>query len=322
MKNINKYIKRIKKIKKKKIKIKNLIKFKKKYLNKNGIINYFLNKIKIIKNKKKLGIKINLLKKNVLLLLKKNKKYKQKKIIINKDFFYKTKKKKIGSLHPITLIKNKIISLFNNINFKFINFDKNIINDWYNFESLNFPKYHPSRDMQDTFYINKKYLLKTHTTSIQIKYIKKHKIPIKIITSGKVFRNESISKKSFFMFNQIEILYVNKYVSIIDLKDIIKFFIINMFKKKIKYRFRISYFPFTKPSFEVDILYKNKWIEILGCGIINKKIFKNAKLSKKIKGLAIGIGIERIAMIIYNIKDIRTFYINDIRFLKQFKYNF
>ncbi|MDH3004364.1 MAG: phenylalanine--tRNA ligase subunit alpha [Candidatus Shikimatogenerans sp. JK-2022] len=324
MKNINKYILNIKQIKKKKLKNNDIIYIKKKFLSKNGIINYFLKKIKIIKNKKKLGEKINFLKKEILLIIKNNNINNNKinNININNDFFYNKKKYELGTKHPITIIKDKIINIFNKLNFNIIYDNKEIEDDWHNFKALNFPIYHPSRNMQETYYINKKYLLRTHTSSIQIRYMKINKPPIRIITYGKVYRNEAISNKSNNMFHQIEILYVdkNKHISILLLKKIINNLIINILGNKYKYRYRISYFPFTKPSFEVDIYYNKKWIEIIGCGMVNYKVFKNVNYNyKKYTGLAIGIGIERLAMIIYNIKDIREFYKNDIRFLKQFR---
>ncbi|WGH27690.1 MAG: phenylalanine--tRNA ligase subunit alpha [Candidatus Shikimatogenerans bostrichidophilus] len=313
---IDKYINIINK--KKKINIKKL---KKKFLSKNGIINNLLLNIKNIKNKKNYGLKLNYLKKKILNIINNNIiKKKKKKIKINKDFFFIKNKVYIGTKNPINLIKDKLINILNNLNFKLIN-TKEIEDDWHNFTALNFPKYHPSRNMQDTFFIKKKkLLLRTHTTSIQIRYMKKKKPPIKIFTFGRVYRNESISKSSFNMFNQIEVLYVYKNVSIIDLKNLINIILKNLFKNKYKYRYRFSYFPFTNPSFEIDILYNKKWIEIIGCGLINKKIFNNININyKKYSGFALGIGIERIAMIFYQIKDIREFFKNDIRFIKQFK---
>ncbi|WGH27174.1 MAG: phenylalanine--tRNA ligase subunit alpha [Candidatus Shikimatogenerans bostrichidophilus] len=314
-KKIDKYIKNINKIKKK-----NNIYIKKKFLNKNGIINKLLKNINNIKNKKCLGIKINYFKKKLLSIIKKKNKKKKNKKKINNDFFYIKKKiYKIGSKNPITLIKDKIINILYNLNFKYIN-SKEIEDDWNNFTALNFPKYHPSRKMQDTFFINKNYLLRTHTSSIQIRYMNKKKPPIKIFTFGKVYRNESITKTSFNMFHQIELVYVYKKISILDLKKIIIFLIKNLFFIKYKIRYRTSYFPFTKPSFEVDIFYNKKWVEIIGCGLINKKILKNVNINyNKYSGLALGIGIERIAMIIYDIKDIRELFKNNINFIKQFK---
>ncbi|MDH3005046.1 MAG: phenylalanine--tRNA ligase subunit alpha, partial [Candidatus Shikimatogenerans sp. JK-2022] len=184
MDNINKYIKKINKIKNKKIKEEDLINIKKKYLSKNGIINLFFKKLKKIKNKKKLGQKINNLKKNILLIIKNNNIYnnKKKQYKINYDFFFKKKKYNLGSKHPITLIKEKIINILYKLNFTIISYDKEIEDDWHNFKALNFPKYHPSRDMQDTYYVNNKYLLRTHTSSIQIRYMEKNRPPIRIIT--------------------------------------------------------------------------------------------------------------------------------------------
>ncbi|WGH24871.1 MAG: phenylalanine--tRNA ligase subunit alpha [Candidatus Shikimatogenerans bostrichidophilus] len=324
MNNINKYISKINKLKNKKINQKEIIKIKKKFLNKNGIIDNYLKLLKLIKNKKKLGKKINILKSSILLTIKNNSNIKKDyiKFNINNDFFYKNNIYNLGSKHPITLIKDKILNIFYKLNFNIIYDNKEIETDWYNFKALNFPKYHPSRDMQDTFYINNNNLLRTHTSSIQIRYMTKNKPPIRIITYGKVYRNESISKYSFNMFHQIELLYVdkNKFLSIIYLKEIIKFFINIFLGDKYKIRFRISYFPFTNPSFEVDLYYNKKWLEIIGCGMVNQKVFKNVNYNYKLyRGLAIGIGLERLAMIYYKIKDIRLFFNNDIRTLKQFK---
>ncbi|MDH3004810.1 MAG: phenylalanine--tRNA ligase subunit alpha [Candidatus Shikimatogenerans sp. JK-2022] len=279
MKNIDEYIKKINKKKNKQIK--DIIKFKKKYLNKKGIISFFINKLKITKNKKELGKKINLLKKKVLLIIKTNKKKKKKKggININYDFFYNKNIYTLGGRHPINIIKEKIINILYNLNFKLIYDGKEIEDDWHNFEALNFPKYHPSREMQDTYYIKKKLLLRTHTSATQIRYMEKNKPPIKIFTFGKVYRNETVSKKSSNMFHQVELLYVNKNVTFLKLKQIIEYLILNIFNKKLKYRYRLSYFPFTKPSFEIDLFYKKKWIEI--GGVIEREIGR--KVARKIQ---------------------------------------
>ncbi|BDT61635.1 MAG: phenylalanine--tRNA ligase alpha subunit [Flavobacteriales endosymbiont of Rhyzopertha dominica] len=313
----------------KKIKVNNklkLLNIKKKFLNKNGIINNYLSKIKEINNKKEFGIKINYLKNKILNIIKRNNNNNKKNYNIKIDYDYLNLKKfknnnKLGSKNPITIIKEKIFNLLNNLNFNYIESNE-IVDDWNNFTALNFPKYHPSRDMQDTYFINNKYLLRTHTTSIQIKYMINKKPPIKIFTIGKVYRNETITNKSFNMFHQVEIFYVYKNVNIINLKNIIEYLINNLFNNKYKYRYRFSYFPFTNPSFEVDIYYNKKWIEIIGCGLINKIILKNVNINyNKYSGFALGIGIERIAMIIYKIKDIRELFKNDIRIIKQFKNN-
>ncbi|WOX79326.1 phenylalanine--tRNA ligase subunit alpha [Candidatus Shikimatogenerans bostrichidophilus] len=321
IKIIDKYIKKIKlKYKKKTLNDLEKINIKKKYLSKNGIINKLLINLKKIKDKKQTGIKINYLKSEILKIIKNKNKNKNNNIKIDYDFFYiKKKKYKLGAKNPIYLIKEKIKNLLLFLNFKFID-NKEIEYDWYNFTALNFTKYHPSRNMQDTYYITKNILLRTHTSSIQIRYMKKNKPPIKVFTFGKVYRNESISNSSFNMFHQIELLYINKNVSIIDLKNIILYLLKNLFYNKYKYRYRISYFPFTKPSFEIDLYYNKKWVEIMGCGLVNKKVLNNVNLNyNKYSGFALGLGIERIAMIIYKINDIREFFKNDIRFIKQFK---
>ncbi|WOX79438.1 phenylalanine--tRNA ligase subunit alpha [Candidatus Shikimatogenerans bostrichidophilus] len=325
IKIIEKYINKIK-YKKNNLNNLEINNIKKKYLSKNGIINKLLINLKNIKDKykKKTGIKINYLKSEILNIInnynynKNNNNNNNNKI--DYDFFYiKKNKYKLGSKNPIYLIKEKIKNLLIYLNFKFID-NKEIENDWYNFTALNFTKYHPSINMQDTFFIKKNILLRTHTSSIQIRYMIKNKPPIKVFTYGKVYRNESISKSSFNMFHQIELLYININVSIIDLKNIILYLLKNLFYNKYKYRYRISYFPFTKPSFEIDLYYNKKWVEIIGCGLVNKKVLNNVNINyNKYSGFALGLGIERIAMIYYNINDIRELFKNDIRFIKQFK---
>lgn len=306
---------------------------KTKYLHKKtGIINIIINNIKQADNKKKkiLGIYINKLKKNIL---KKIKKYTSKTKIIKtikttKDLTIINHKEtqEIGSMHPIYLVQKKIVNIFKNIGF-IIHEDTEIENDWNNFTALNIPKNHPARQMHDTFFINKKFdkLLRTHTSATQIKYMKKNNPPIRVVSSGKVYRNETLSNKSLCMFHQLEGFYINKNVSILELLKIIKYFIKNIFENKIKFRIRPSYFPFTQPSIEIDIAKQNnnsyyKWIEIMGGGIIDPKILDNVGINNKIfSGFAFGMGIERIVQILYNIKDIRTLYKNNINFLSQFK---
>lgn len=311
--------------------------FKIKYLGKNGIINILIkniHNIKLLNDKKKIGKKINDIKNEIKDIINNNYiKFNNKKY----DLFLKedlTKEIKIlsniGSIHPISIIKNKIIKLFNKIGFMIID-GPEIEDDWHNFTALNFPKHHPSRDMQDTFFIDKNNLLRTHTSSIQIRYIKKNKPPIRIISFGKVFRRETISSRSHCMFHQLEGVYIDNNVSFHDLKQIIEYFIKSLFGN-IKIRFRPSYFPFTEPSAEIDIFWglNNKqdykitkgtgWLEIMGCGMIDPNVLKNVNIDNNIfSGFAFGIGIERIAIIIYKINDIRLLFNNDIRFLKQFK---
>ncbi|WP_185858191.1 phenylalanine--tRNA ligase subunit alpha [Blattabacterium cuenoti] len=229
----------------------------------------------------------------------------------------------IGGLHPLSIIKNRIIDIFMKIGFTYV-YGPEIEDDWHNFTALNIPIYHPSRDMQDTFFLckNPDILLRTHTSSVQIRYMKKHKPPFRVLSIGKVYRNETISSRSNFMFHQTEGFYIDKKVSFYDLKQTIDYLITSIFGK-VKIRFRPSYFPFTEPSAEVDIYCNNGWIEIMGCGMIDPQVLKNVNInSETYSGFAFGLGIERLALIIYQIKDIRIYFNNDIRFLKQFKNEF
>ena len=237
-----------------------------------------------------------------------------------------------GSLHPITLIKNRIIDIFSKVGFE-LSEGPEIEDDWHNFTALNLPKDHPARDMQDTFFIQQDpdILLRTHTSSVQVRYLEDNPPPLKIISPGRVYRNEAISSRSHCMFHQIEGIYVDEKVSFADLKQMILYFTKSMFGKS-KLRFRPSFFPFTEPSAEVDIYWglENEvdhritkgtgWLEIMGCGMVDPKVLENCNIdSEKYTGYAFGMGIERIAMLIYQIPDIRLFFENDVRFLKQFK---
>lgn len=238
----------------------------------------------------------------------------------------------LGSRHPISLVRNQIIEIFSRIGFT-ISEGPEIEDDWHNFSALNLPEYHPARDMQDTFFIEKNpdVLLRTHTSSVQVRYMENNKPPIRTISPGRVFRNEDISARSHCIFHQIEGLYIDTDVSFADLKQTLLFFTKEMFGKS-KIRLRPSYFPFTEPSAEVDIYwgletetdYKitkgTGWLEIMGCGMVDPNVLKNCNIDpEKYSGYAFGMGIERIAMLLYQIPDIRMFYENDVRFLKQFK---
>jgi phenylalanyl-tRNA synthetase alpha chain len=238
----------------------------------------------------------------------------------------------LGSRHPIQLIRNKIIGIFARIGFTVAD-GPEIEDDWHNFTALNFPENHPARDMQDTFYIstNPAWLLRTHTSNLQIRAMENSKPPIRIVTPGRVYRNETISARSHCFFHQIEGLYVDENVSFADLKQTLYFFVQEMFGKDVKVRFRPSYFPFTEPSAEMDIscllcngegcsvCKKTGWLEILGCGMVHPKVLDNCGIdSNKYTGFAFGMGIERPALLKYGIKDIRLFSENDVRFLKQF----
>lgn len=238
----------------------------------------------------------------------------------------------LGARHPISIVKNQIIDVFSRIGFT-ISEGPEIEDDWHNFTALNLPEYHPARDMQDTFFVEKDpdMLLRTHTSSVQIRYMENNKPPIRTISPGRVFRNEDISARSHCIFHQVEGLYIDTDVSFADLKQTLIYFTKEMFGKS-KIRLRPSYFPFTEPSAEVDIYWGLKtetdyritkgtgWLEIMGCGMVDPNVLKNTNIdSEKYTGYAFGMGIERIAMLLYQIPDIRMLFENDVRFLEQFK---
>lgn len=237
-----------------------------------------------------------------------------------------------GNRHPLSIVKNRIIDIFSQIGFT-ISEGPEIEDDWHNFTALNLPKNHPARDMQDTFFIQQDpdILLRTHTSSVQVRYLEDNPPPLKIISPGRVYRNEAISSRSHCIFHQIEGIYVDENVSFADLKQMILYFTKSMFGKS-KLRFRPSFFPFTEPSAEVDIYWGLEtetdyritkgtgWLEIMGCGMVDPNVLENCNIdSEKYTGYAFGLGLERIAMLIYQIPDIRLFFENDIRFLNQFK---
>lgn len=237
----------------------------------------------------------------------------------------------LGARHPISIVKNQILDVFASIGFN-VSDGPEIEDDWHNFTALNLPEYHPARDMQDTFFIqtNPDILLRTHTSSVQVRYMEANKPPIRTISPGRVFRNEAISSRSHCIFHQVEGLYIDKDVSFADLKQTLLYFTKEMFGKS-KIRLRPSYFPFTEPSAEVDIYWGLKtetdyritkgtgWLEIMGCGMVDPNVLKNCNINPdEFTGFAFGMGIERIAMLLYQIGDIRMFYENDVRFLNQF----
>lgn len=234
-----------------------------------------------------------------------------------------------GNIHPITKVIDDISKIFKNIGFSIFSGNE-VEDDFYNFEALNIPKHHPARDMQDTYYLQNNKLLRTHTSASQIHFMEDNQPPIKIISPGRVYRNEDISVRSYCLFHQIEGLYVDKNVSFSDLKGVMEYFSKEYFGQDVKVRFRPSYFPFTEPSAEMDIYWGlnsesdyritkgTGWLEILGCGMVDPEVFKNVKYDPSLTGYAFGIGIERIAMLKYGITDIRLLYEGDIRFLRQF----
>jgi len=237
-----------------------------------------------------------------------------------------------GTRHPISIVRNRIINIFQRLGFAVAE-GPEIEDDWHNFTALNLPANHPARDMQDTFYIsqNPDWLLRTHTSSVQVREMEKGKLPIRIICPGRVYRNETISARAHCFFHQVEGLYIAENVSFADLKQTLYFFVQEMFGQDVKIRFRPSYFPFTEPSAEMDIsclicggsgcnvCKKTGWVEILGCGMVHPAVLDNCGIdSNKYTGFAFGMGIERITMLKYQIKDLRLFSENDVRFLKQF----
>lgn len=240
-----------------------------------------------------------------------------------------TSSEPLGALHPVTLIENQISDLLVAMGFEVLS-GPEIETDYYNFQALNIPADHPARDMQDTFYVTDSILLRTHTSPMQARLMEKKKPPIKMICTGKVFRSDSDSSHSP-VFHQIEGLVVDKNITLCDLKGTLEYIASNLFGKDTQVRFRPSFFPFTEPSVEVDLTCSNcggkgcslckgtGWIEVLGAGMVNPFVLENCGIdSKKYNGYAFGIGVERIAMIKYGIPDIRLFYENDQRFLKQF----
>jgi phenylalanyl-tRNA synthetase alpha chain len=237
-----------------------------------------------------------------------------------------------GSRHPLTLVKNQMIDIFARIGFT-VSAGKEIEDDWHNFTALNTPENHPARDMQDTFYvnINPEMVLRTQTSSVQVHIMETQKPPIRTISPGRVYRNEAISARAHCQFHQVEGLYIDEKVSFADLKQTLLYFAREMFGADTKIRLRPSYFPFTEPSAEMDIsctICKGKgcnvckytgWVEILGCGMVDPQVLINCGIDEnKYKGFAFGMGIERIAMLKYEVKDLRLFFENDTRFLKQF----
>jgi phenylalanyl-tRNA synthetase alpha chain len=311
--------------------------FRIEYLGKKGFLNQFFAEFKNVPNdqKKDFGQAINTLKNAAtekVALLKEALESKQEEKGKYGDLTRPSEPIQIGSRHPISIVKNQIIEIFSNIGFN-VSEGPEIEDDWHNFTALNLPEYHPARDMQDTFFIqtDPDILLRTHTSSVQVRYMEENKPPIRTISPGRVFRNEDISARSHCIFHQVEGLYIDKDVSFADLKQTLLYFTQQLFGKS-KIRLRPSYFPFTEPSAEVDIYwgletetdYKitkgTGWLEIMGCGMVDPNVLKNCGIDPtEYSGFAFGMGIERIAMLLYQIGDIRMFYENDVRFLEQFK---
>lgn len=241
-----------------------------------------------------------------------------------------------GPRHPLSIVRNQIIEIFSRIGYTVAE-NREIEDDWHNFTALNFPEEHPARDMQDTFFIEKNpdIALRTHTSSVQIRTMEKNQPPIRSIFPGRVFRNEAISARAHCIFHQVEGLSVDKDVSFRDLKQTLLYFAKEMFGEDTQIRLRPSYFPFTEPSGEMDVSCNicggkgcnickyTGWVEILGCGMVDPAVLENCNIDSEIyTGFAFGMGIERITMLKYQIKDLRLFFENDLRFLNQFRGTF
>lgn len=310
--------------------------FRIKFNGKKGILNDLFEQFKSVSNdqKKEYGQKINLLKQSISAKLEEltQNSSSQNVVAEKEDLTRPGFPLELGSRHPINLVKNRITDIFKSIGFAVAD-GPEIEDDWHNFTALNLPEYHPARDMQDTFFIetNPDVLLRTHTSSVQIRYMEQNEPPIRILSPGRVFRNETVSSRSHCIFHQIEGLYIDENVSFADLKQTIQFFTTELFGKS-KIRMRPSYFPFTEPSAEVDVYWGlnsetdyritkgTGWLEIMGCGMVDPAVLKNVNIDPdKYSGYAFGMGIERIVMLLYQMSDIRMFFENDIRTLEQFK---
>ncbi|MFL2609496.1 MAG: phenylalanine--tRNA ligase subunit alpha [Flavobacteriaceae bacterium] len=310
--------------------------FRIKYLGKKGLLNSYFVEFKSLDNdkKKNVGQLLNQLKNTAqskLDDLKNQISPGSTKTTIN-DISRTGEPIELGSRHPISIVKNRIVDIFSNIGFT-ISEGPEIEDDWHNFSALNLPEHHPARDMQDTFFIEKNpdFLLRTHTSSVQVRFMENNKPPIRTISPGRVYRNEAISARSHCFFHQIEGLCIDKDISFADLKQTLEYFTTQLFGKS-KIRLRPSYFPFTEPSAEVDVYwglnnetdYKmtkgTGWLEIMGCGMVDPNVLENCNIdSNEYSGFAFGLGIDRIALLLHQIDDIRLLSENDVRFLDQFK---
>jgi phenylalanyl-tRNA synthetase alpha chain len=309
-----------------------------KYLGRKGILNDLLEEFKQVEPalKKELGQALNTFKNTAqerITLWKEQFETGAQAVNNTIDLSRPVIESELGSRHPLSLVKNEILDIFQRIGFSIAD-GPEIEDDWHNFSALNFPPEHPARDMQDTFFIEKDpdIALRTHTSSVQIRIMENTKPPIRILMPGRVYRNEAISARAHIQFHQIEGLYIDKEVSFADLKQTLLYFAQEMFGEHTQIRMRPSFFPFTEPSAEVDVTCSlcggkgcnvckySGWLEILGCGMVHPNVLENCGIdSKEYSGFAFGMGVERIAMLKYQIKDLRLFFENDMRFLRQFK---
>ena len=299
---------------------------KAKYLGKSGVLTEALKSLGKLsaEDRPKVGAEINVVKQGVEEALEK-----RREAILNAsqakqlaeeslDVTLPSRKEDQGSLHPVTQTLHRVESLFHSIGFS-VAHGPQIESEFYNFTALNIPESHPARAMHDTFYIDESYVLRTHTSPVQIRHLEKNKPPLKIISPGRVYRVDSDATHSP-MFHQVEGLWVDQQVSFADLKGVIEDFLQNFFENKdLKVRFRPSYFPFTEPSAEMDVSWNGGWLEIGGCGMVHPEVFKHVGIdSNQYQGFAFGLGIERLTMLRYGVQDLRHFFNNDLRFLQQF----
>ena len=313
----------------------NLENFRIKFLSKKGLLNELFDDFKKLEGdeKRELGKPLNVLKKNFQSFFEEQKAKLEDIEDVDgnqSDVNLPVNGKQTGGRHPINKVREEIVEIFRNLGFT-LSEGPEIEDDWHNFSALNFPENHPARDMQDTFFVEKDISLRTHTSSVQVRVMEGQKPPIRTISPGRVYRNEAISARANCFFHQVEGLYIDEGVSFADMKHTLFQFVQQFFGQDTKVRFRPSYFPFTEPSAEMDIwigmdteedirLSKGSgWLEIMGCGMVDPNVLKNNKIdSKKFSGYAFGMGIDRIAMIRYGVKDLREFFYNNVRFLEQF----
>lgn len=312
--------------------------FRIKYLGSKGVLKSLYQEFKTVPNeeKKEIGQRLNDLKQrleNVIASVQSSKTEKHPKHLV--DFTRPGRSTPLGSIHPLTIVRNEIVSIFSNIGFS-VSEGPEIEDDWHNFSALNFPPDHPARDMQDTFFVDSAIdglSLRTHTSSVQVRVMETQKPPIRTISPGRVYRNEAISARAHCFFHQIEGLYIDKNVSFADLKQTLDYFAKSLFGESAKIRLRPSYFPFTEPSAEVDVSCSlcqgegcnvckhTGWLEILGCGMVDPNVLDACGIdSKEYSGFAFGMGVERIAQLKYRVNDLRLYSENDVRFLTQFHF--
>lgn len=306
-----------------------------KYLSRNGLLSKLFDDLKTIPNEQKpmLGKELNSLRNELTEKFELKKKEFESQQADNQksaDLSLPGSEYRIGRKHILTQTLDEIKNIFKSLGFS-VNEGPEIESDYYNFEALNFPADHPARDMQDTFFVSDTFLLRTHTTPVQIRIMENQKPPVRAIMPGRVYRNEAVSARSYCMFHQVDGIYVDTDVTFAELKGTLVSFAKQFYGEDLRYRFRPSFFPFTEPSAEMDItcfLCKGKgcrickntgWLEILGCGMVDPNVFKFVDVDpEKYSGYAFGMGIERIGLLKYGIQDIRMYFENDLRFLKQF----